>query len=103
MTDKLVRKLKKEFNKKFTVKGEGKVFFDIVEWKTKDYIKSRPPFPKELWNWIDQALKDQRKEMIKNILPKFEIIKSNIDASQDFVHNPQSKRMIKEVIEYLKK
>ena len=41
------------------------------------------------------------REIKEKVKPKLEIIKLNIDASQDFVHNPQSKRMISDILKTL--
>lgn len=59
--------IKEEFDDKFTVNGEGKEFFDIEEWRTKEYIKARKPSATEIRKAFLKALDRVAKESVEAV------------------------------------
>lgn len=53
-----------KFDKKFTVRGEGKQFFDVEDGRTADYIQTHKPSPKEIKHFI----REQRREAVEEVL-----------------------------------
>ena len=54
-------KIREMFNERFTVKGEGEYFFDIVENRDTYPIDSRKPTPKEIIDFILSQLDSLQK------------------------------------------